>query len=373
MEKSTPIISIIVPIYNQEKYLGKCIRSVLNQTFQNYEIILVNDGSTDKSLKLCRKYAESDPRITVIDKQNEGLAFARRDGFLKASGEYVCFLDSDDYLATDALEELYNLAQEKGVDMVVGSYDIVYDSFGLIKRKSHPYSVCDEEIPNEAVLRCLVGYDGNMCNWWKAAVWGRLIKYSCLYKAYCESSYSLFPNNTAIEDNAFNLALAPYVESMWVSGKLVCHYRYGGVTSKAFPVVRRGATTFDDRYDGCIRYHCEEVLPQILRHYAYMLRSDVIGQYHYHVQPEHEIMAFARKEMNTRKIVLWARQHQTELPEDLKNDALVESILNSNVDEFIKMVHQREAFLKKHHYWKMKILEYYQEIANMFNFIFDRS
>jgi len=146
MLTKNPAISVVIPIYNQEKYVRKCIRSVLSQSFQDFEIIIVNDGSKDNSLKACQRYAKKDSRITIIDKQNEGPALARKDGFLKAEGEYICYIDGDDYIVPHALELLYQLALEKQVDMVVGDFDIVYDNWGFLK-KGRGFNVSDRIIP----------------------------------------------------------------------------------------------------------------------------------------------------------------------------------------------------------------------------------
>ena len=94
--KNNPLVSVIIPVYNVEKYLEECIDSVLNQTCQNIEIILVDDGSTDSSGQICDKYAENNKHICVIHQKNGGLSDARNAGFLRAGGEYVYFLDSDD-------------------------------------------------------------------------------------------------------------------------------------------------------------------------------------------------------------------------------------------------------------------------------------
>lgn len=91
-------ISIIVPIYNVEKYLERCILSIIKQTYQNIEIILVNDGSTDSSIEICKKYSKIDSRILLIDKENGGLSDARNVGLQVAKGDYVLFVDSDDYM-----------------------------------------------------------------------------------------------------------------------------------------------------------------------------------------------------------------------------------------------------------------------------------
>ena len=95
---SQPKVSIIVPVYNAEKYLDRCISSLRNQTLEDIEIILVDDSSTDASLKLCKKYAEEDPRIKVIHKVNEGAGMARNAALEIASGEYIGFADSDDFV-----------------------------------------------------------------------------------------------------------------------------------------------------------------------------------------------------------------------------------------------------------------------------------
>ena len=93
-----PIISIIVPIYNVDKYLSRCIDSILNQTFKNFELILVNDGSTDKSLDICKYYKNIDNRKYIINKKNGGLSSARNAGLEIARGKYIGFVDSDDYI-----------------------------------------------------------------------------------------------------------------------------------------------------------------------------------------------------------------------------------------------------------------------------------
>ena len=92
------LISIIVPVYNVSEYLPRCLDSLINQTYKNIEIILVNDGSTDNSLEICKKYAEKDLRIKVIDKENGGISSARNTGIAEASGEWIGFVDSDDYI-----------------------------------------------------------------------------------------------------------------------------------------------------------------------------------------------------------------------------------------------------------------------------------
>src|SRR5699024_165398 len=99
-------LSIIVPIYNSEKRLGRCLNSIINQSYKNIEIILVNDGSTDTSLEICNEFKKKDSRVKVINKENEGVALARNDGLLVATGDYIAFVDSDDYLDLTMYENL---------------------------------------------------------------------------------------------------------------------------------------------------------------------------------------------------------------------------------------------------------------------------
>ena len=111
------LISVIIPVYNVEQYLRRCLDSVINQTYKNLEIILIDDGSTDNGGKICDEYALKDNRIKVIHKENGGVALARNAGLDIAKGEYIGFVDSDDYIAKDMYELLYNLLIENKVEV----------------------------------------------------------------------------------------------------------------------------------------------------------------------------------------------------------------------------------------------------------------
>lgn len=117
-KKSTPKISIIIPIYNVEKYLSACLDSILNQTFQNWEAICVNDGSLDQCGKILDKYAQNDNRFKLITQKNQGLSVARNNGIKQATGKYILFLDSDDFIHPQLLEICHNLAEKESAQMV---------------------------------------------------------------------------------------------------------------------------------------------------------------------------------------------------------------------------------------------------------------
>lgn len=130
-------ISVIVPIYNVEKYLNKCIDSIVNQTYKNLEIILIDDGSTDGSGDICDEYAGRDMRIKVFHQENKGVVAARKVGIKNATGEYIGFVDGDDYIDSNMFAELYHLINKKEADIVSsgwkreyrGSEAVLYDNF----------------------------------------------------------------------------------------------------------------------------------------------------------------------------------------------------------------------------------------------------
>lgn len=136
-EQNQPEISVIVPIYNVEQYLNKCIESIINQTFTNIEIILVDDGSTDRSPDICDYYAKNDSRVIVIHKQNCGVAEARNTGIEVAKGRYFAFVDSDDFVDPDYLTELYNAAEANDCDISYCNYSL----YNPIKDKSRTIKI----------------------------------------------------------------------------------------------------------------------------------------------------------------------------------------------------------------------------------------
>jgi len=137
MRDGNPSISVIIPVYNVEKYLEKCILSVMNQSFRDLEIILVDDGSSDSSGDICDNYAKKDTRIKVIHKENGGLSDARNTGTSQATGKYLIYIDSDDYIDTDMLKILYEDITKNDVDMAVCG---IYDVYEGVKR-----SQCSEK------------------------------------------------------------------------------------------------------------------------------------------------------------------------------------------------------------------------------------
>ncbi|MGO2891442.1 glycosyltransferase family 2 protein [Enterococcus devriesei] len=144
-------ISIIVPIYNVEKYLKRTIDSILSQSFEDFELVLVNDGSTDSSGEICDEYARRDERIKVVHKNNGGVSSARNTGLITASGRFIGFVDSDDYIAEDMYELLYNNLIKENADLsICGIYD-VYEG-KVLEEKGNQYLIKNREETVEMIL-----------------------------------------------------------------------------------------------------------------------------------------------------------------------------------------------------------------------------
>lgn len=127
------LVSVIVPVYNNEKYIRKCIQSLQKQTLSDIEIIVINDGSTDDSPNIVKKLMDKDPRIRLIEQKNQGVSVARNKGVQRAKGYYLTFVDGDDYLRTDYLDCLFHCALRYGSEIVIGGLTLVDDSDRFIK------------------------------------------------------------------------------------------------------------------------------------------------------------------------------------------------------------------------------------------------
>lgn len=214
-------ISIIIPVYNSEKYLEKCLKSVINQTYKNLEIIIVNDGSTDKSIEICKKIKERDNRILILDLQNGGVSYARNNGIKIATGAYIGFVDSDDYLKEDFVEKLYNGTDNGRNDMVICGYTC----FDGSKKEENKKNIEEKLYEKEDFLEDFVKLkNAGMIN----TPWNKLTKSEIVKK------YEFNEHYVNGEDYLFNLDLLS--ESKKIKTINSCSYMYrdneSGVTHK---------------------------------------------------------------------------------------------------------------------------------------------
>lgn len=201
-----PLVSVLIPVYNVEEYLERCLDSVLNQSLTRIEVICVNDGSTDKSLEILKKYQENDSRVIIVSKENGGLPSARNAGIERARGEYIGFVDSDDYVQPDMFEKLYNTAKKEKSDVVVCGANILPEtpraSDWLYACLSPGYRKYDKFDAN------MLFHDMTVTPF----LWRTLIKKSLIDK------YNLRLNETIMigEDKAFQCKVYPLAESITV-------------------------------------------------------------------------------------------------------------------------------------------------------------
>lgn len=226
------VISIILPVYNVEQYLERCLESIIHQTYMNLEIICINDGSKDSSLKICKEYAEKDSRIRVIDQENHGLAYVRNKGIELATGDYIAFIDSDDYVDLCYIEKLYNSLIEKQADIVVAN--VIYEqenkeSYCLLRAQYDP-----EYVMNKQEAMCdYLSVEGGIGNY-------------IVNKLYVKEMFQgiHFPENKLFEDAYTMFKILNNANRVYMKPDVYYHYclREDSITSSYDPA---GSDNFD--------------------------------------------------------------------------------------------------------------------------------
>ena len=196
-----PKVSLIIPVYNVENYIEKCLNSVVNQTLKDMEVIIVNDGSKDLSKQKIQKYLEKYPWIKYLEKENGGLSDARNYGMPYATGKYIAFLDSDDYVEETMYEEMYNIAEKENADMV--DCDFVWE-YPNRKRKDIGEIY---KTKKEMIEKCRV------------VAWNNIIKREILEKTKIK-----VPVGLRYEDMEFFYKLVPYINKVSFIKKCFVHY-----------------------------------------------------------------------------------------------------------------------------------------------------
>lgn len=172
-EEDSPCISVIVPVYNVEKYLNKCIDSILSQKLSNYELLLIDDGSTDSSSEICKTFALQDHRIKYFRKENGGLSDARNFGIERAVAKYIVFIDSDDYIDSDYLVSLYTAIVNNDADVAMCGFKFVNDKYDLIDRVSvSDFEEDKKVISGKNLLRNVFKKNGHVF----VVVWNKIYK-----------------------------------------------------------------------------------------------------------------------------------------------------------------------------------------------------
>ena len=244
MESSNGLISIIVPVYNVEKYLRKCIESIINQTYKNLEIILIDDGSTDESGKICDEFKKKDKRIIVEHILNNGVSNARNTGLYLAKGNWVVFVDSDDWLENQFCEKLYkNAISDNNIDIICSGYKRVYPDKEEIINCDNKKIIYDA---NQFLIKLLNVQNGyGFCHM-------KLIKRNCIKNITFNKDIKVG------EDALFNIQLAKNIKNVMILGEPLYNYRFNENS-----VVRK----YDDNYANNYLYAMEQTKKYLQHEY----------------------------------------------------------------------------------------------------------
>ena len=251
------LVSVVIPVYNVEKYVEKCLDSVINQTYQNLEIIIVNDGSTDNSLSVCQKKKLSDSRIKLINKENGGLSSARNAGIECAQGEFICFIDSDDWIELDYIEVLLNGMENTNVDISVIQMIKVKD-FNKIAFQSESQTKWDiferETAMRELFSSNLIGYSAN----------NKLYRIS-LFKSI------RYPEGMLMEDKGTTYRLIDSSTKVAVNGSTKYHYylRDNSILRKDFNQKNFDSFIIHEEILNFMDEHYPSISPKVKSRYVY--------------------------------------------------------------------------------------------------------
>lgn len=316
------MISVIIPIYNTAKYLSQCIDSILNQTYKNIEIILVNDASPDNSLSICQSYCNKDERIILIDKKkNEGVDKARFSGLEVAKGKYVTFIDSDDWLENpEILSIMHQKAEETHVDYVEMGMQRVMDRHKWIKSKG--ISPVTGLIQTPALFdKYYISFFGY--NILSVNMAGKLYRKSTLDKAH------LAPSGICMgEDLVFNLQLFPHLKSIYILDTIGYNYRFGGMTTKynkhLYPDLKYLYILKEKLIE---QYQYYKAWDYIRIEMKNVLCSDIYQRIIFNVGTEAEIKAYITQELED---PIWVRVLQVKEHPNFLNDPFVQAIVQKD-------------------------------------------
>lgn len=237
-----PLVSIVVPIYNMETYLDRCLGSLLGQSLTDIEIIAVNDGSQDQSLTILQNYSEQDSRIKIVNKENGGLSAARNDGILAASGQYIGFVDPDDWVDLSMYEEMYHAAVDEDADIVMCTYVREFETHSKEKVFPHPEKLIyrSEQVQANMLRRIVGPLKDELANPEYLDAWGTV--WNKIYRASLLREHDLkFTDHKiigSIEDTLFNIPTFYYAKSFVLLNQPFYHYwraNASSITSKYNP------------------------------------------------------------------------------------------------------------------------------------------
>ena len=260
-----PLVSIIVPVYNVEQYLPQCLDSIVNQTYENIEVICVNDGSPDNSIKILEDYSAKDSRIKVISQKNQGVSSARNFALEFVNGEYIMFVDGDDWLDLQTCQIAVDKAIKVSADVVMWSY--VSESKNRSDKKIIFEEECifDETEVKERIHRRFIGISGSELARPEQAdslcpVWGKMYKSSIILQSNVK--FVDLDKIGTYEDGLFNLEIFKYIDRAVYLPENFYHYRKTNSESQTSKYRSRLFEQWQNLFDEMQQYICKNNLPQ---------------------------------------------------------------------------------------------------------------
>ena len=321
-----PKVSIVIPCYNGEKTIACCVKSLLRQTFEDLEVIVVNDGSTDKTEEICTKIAKKDKRVKLITKKNAGRMLARYTGYQAASGEYICFTDADDYHPKDSIQKLYDLVENKKVDCVIANCFRVFGSLPYLRKKRVLSNVGKLLRGDEKWIACY-GYANNdaLEDHLPGEMWGRIYKKSCIDQAVAADPEKVFPNSLS-EDWWFNLTTLAYLDSMYISDEVVYYYRDGGSSTGDYPFLERNNGYFEFRHQYFSQLEIgssrDELLLRTFICFSECLITEAWQKINTKKYSDQEILAFIQEQLSRCSMsIQWMSDHASMIPASYQGKA----------------------------------------------------
>jgi glycosyltransferase EpsH len=218
-----PLVSVIIPVYNSDKYLEDCIESLINQTLNNIELIFINDGSIDNSKSIIEKYKEKDKRIVLKDKKNTGASDCRNIGLKIANGKYIGFVDSDDWVSQNMFEELYKEIEKNNSDMCIGGYSLfIENTVQKIESKLDKNLYKKNELINKIAMQMIESNSLNEDEKIPGFIWSNIYKKDVIQN----NNISFYKELKIGEDTVFNLNFLKYSNSVSVCNNCGYFYRY---------------------------------------------------------------------------------------------------------------------------------------------------
>lgn len=336
MTEKNKLISIVVPVYNVEQYLKQCVDSILKQTYKNIEIILVDDGSKDNSGKICDEYCKKYENCRVIHKKNAGLGMARNSGLKIIKGRYVSFVDSDDWIKPDAIEQLYNALTEKKVDFCKCGFIRFRNDEKVLRSVQYQAAYFSGDEAKKSLLPRMVGSSPSQHDSIEMCVWG------VLYNAEIITEHGLqFPSERVLisEDLVFNIDYMQYADGACLIPYEGYMYRYN---PKSLTLSYR-----NDRFEA-------------VTHFYYEIQKKLFG-YGYE---EDTILRLKRIYfVYVLMCIVQERRHTSNLPflQSVSNIKSIceDDLLNRNIESypvenlefkqkfFLKLLQKRRAYLLK--------------------------